>query len=160
MALFLLLVGVPILEIALFIQIGGFIGLVPTLAVILLTALIGTVMMRRQGISALNRLQDALATGRDPSAALADGAAVLIAGLLLLTPGFFTDAIGLALLVPSVRRWIIARVARQFVLRMSTAGRAPNGGSQPIDADYDIIDDPAPSGPRASGTSQWTRREP
>lgn len=103
-------IGVPLLEIALFIKVGGWIGLGPTLALIVLTAVIGAWMLRHQGISVLMRAQRQLAEGSLPVAEVFEGLCLVIAGALLLTPGFFTDAIGALLLVPAVRRALYGQV--------------------------------------------------
>lgn len=103
MVLFLAFLLVPIIEIALFIQVGGLIGLWPTLAIVVLTASLGTFLVRTQGQLAMGQLQRAFSDLDDPTEPLAHGAMILIAGVLLLTPGFFTDAVGFALLMPPVR---------------------------------------------------------
>ncbi|WP_164661504.1 FxsA family protein [Tropicibacter sp. Alg240-R139] len=103
MYLFLAFLLVPIIEIALFIQVGGLIGLWPTLAIVVLTAVLGTWLVRTQGRMAMGQLQGAFSNLDDPTEPLAHGAMILFSGALLLTPGFFTDAIGFALLVPGVR---------------------------------------------------------
>ncbi len=166
MWLFLLFVAIPILEIALFIQVGGFIGLWPTLAIVVLTALIGTLMVRSQGFLAMERLRRAIGSGEDPVGPIAHGALILVAGVLLLTPGFFTDAVGLSLLVPPVRAavigWGAARLAGRFTTvvqtRQSGAGPGPAARGGPIEADYEVVDEEAQDPePRARGTSGWTR---
>ena len=81
MLIFLLLVAVPIIEIALFIEVGGWLGLWPTIGIVILTAAIGTVLLRAQGLATLSELQRRLATGEDPSATLAHGAMILVAGV-------------------------------------------------------------------------------
>ncbi|MEX0317657.1 MAG: FxsA family protein [Ruegeria sp.] len=115
MYLFLAFLLVPIIEIALFIQVGGLIGLWPTLAIVVLTAVLGTWLVRTQGRMALGQLQRAFSELDDPTEPLAHGAMILFSGALLLTPGFFTDAVGFALLVPGVRvavfRYLRARVS-------------------------------------------------
>ena len=103
MWLFLAFLAVPLIEIALFIQVGGAIGLWPTLLVVILTAILGTVLVRAQGALALNQLRGSLNEFSDPTEPLAHGAMILFSGALLLTPGFFTDAIGFLLLVPGFR---------------------------------------------------------
>lgn len=117
MWLFFIFIAVPIIEIALFIQLGGFIGLFPTLAIVVLTAIIGTHLVRQQGRQALDNLRGSFSQLQDPSEPLAHGAMILFAGALLLTPGFFTDAVGFALLVPAFRtmafNYIRARVKVQ-----------------------------------------------
>jgi UPF0716 family protein affecting phage T7 exclusion len=96
-------IAIPLIEIALFIQVGGLIGLWPTLGIVLLTAVAGSFLMRSQGLATLERLRGSLSRMDDPSEPLAHGAMILFGGALLLTPGFFTDALGLALMLPPVR---------------------------------------------------------
>jgi len=103
--LLLLLIGVPLLEIAIFIQVGGLLGLWPTLGLVILTAVLGTVLLRGQGLAVMARAQAQLDRNEMPVQEVFDGVFLLAAGLLLLTPGFFTDAIGFAFLVPKVRRY-------------------------------------------------------
>ncbi|MEC9432879.1 MAG: FxsA family protein [Pseudomonadota bacterium] len=130
MWLFALFVAVPIIEIALFIQVGGLIGLWPTLAIVLLTAFAGTALMRAEGRGAMAALQRSVAQGDDPSGPIAHGAMILVAGVLLLTPGFFTDAMGLALLLPPVRAALIAWGAARLAagLRSGRVVVATSGG--------------------------------
>lgn len=114
MWLFVAFVAIPIIEIALFIQVGGWIGLWPTLGIVVLTAFLGTYLVKTQGRLALMNLQRSFSELNDPTEPLAHGAMVLVAGVLLLTPGFFTDATGFALLVPAIRtavfRFLRARI--------------------------------------------------
>src|SRR3546814_4014327 len=106
MALFLLLaiIGLPIAEIAVLIQAGGLIGVGPTIGLILLTAILGTVLLRAQGMRTLDRARASLDRGEPPVGELFDGLCLLAAGGLLLLPGFITDTIGLLLFIPPVRR--------------------------------------------------------
>ena len=160
MWLFLLFVAVPIIEIALFIQVGGAIGLWPTLAIVILTALAGTTLMRAQGVMTLQRLQTSIAEGRNPTDPMAQGAMILVAGVLLLTPGFFTDAVGFALLLPPVRvllmRWLANRFASQSVVFTSTS-HSSRRSDDTIDGDFTVLDDDQPRDPNAP-PSGWTRR--
>lgn len=126
MWLFLALVGIPILEIALFIEVGGALGLWPTLGIVIATALAGTVLLRGEGLAAMSGLQRDLEAGRDPTGALANGALIVVAGIVLLTPGFFTDTVGLALLVPPVRRAVIAYLARRLPTMVVRTARQPH----------------------------------
>ncbi|WP_170606503.1 FxsA family protein [Ruegeria arenilitoris] len=103
MYLFLAFLLVPIIEIALFIQVGGLIGLWPTLAIVVSTAVLGAVLVRTQGRMALGELQRSFSQMDDPTEPLAHGAMILLSGALLVTPGFFTDIIGFALLIPAIR---------------------------------------------------------
>ena len=115
MRIFLLLLLVPLVEIGLFIQVGGLIGLWPTLLVVVATAVGGTMLLRREGPQILGRLRDSLAQGRDPSTDLLHGLLVFVGALLLLTPGFCTDAVGIVMLVPQGRDLLI-RFGRQTIV--------------------------------------------
>ncbi|QHQ36591.1 FxsA family protein [Algicella marina] len=165
MILFLLFVAVPIIEIALFIQVGGAIGLLPTLAIVVLTAIVGTLLMRVQGLATLNRLQTSLRSGRNPVDPIAHGALILVAGVLLLTPGFFTDAVGLLLLVPPFRAAVIqagaARMAGKVAMRVQPGAHGPGPeaarSADVIDGDYTVEEEDAPDESR--GSSGWTRRD-
>jgi UPF0716 protein FxsA len=116
---FLLLV-IPILEIGVFIIVGGQIGVINTLLAIVLTAFIGTILLRQQGFALLAKAQGQMDQGKLPGKELAHGVMLLAAGLLLLTPGFVTDTIGFLLLVPAVRDGIFAF----FKARMQVEGFA------------------------------------
>lgn len=110
----LLFVVVPILELLLLIEIGQWIGLLPTLGLVLLTGVAGAYLARAEGMRVLWRFQQELAQGRIPGQALQDGIAVLVGGAFLLTPGIITDLAGFSLLLPPTRRWIQARVRRSL----------------------------------------------
>ena len=153
MYLFLAFLMVPLIEIGLFIQVGGAIGLWPTLAIVVLTAVLGTSLVRSQGRLALGQMRSSFQTLSDPAEPLAHGAMILFAGALLLTPGFFTDAFGFALLMPPVRiavyRYLAKRVkVAQFQMGSAsmhgsyTGGRGHPHGSHPgqHSAKGDIID--------------------
>lgn len=147
MLLFLAFLAVPLIEIALFIQVGGAIGLWPTLAIVVLTAVLGTWLVRTQGALAMGQLRRSFAELDDPSEPLAHGAMILIAGALLLTPGFFTDAVGFAFLVPAVRvavfRYLRARVSvAQFHMGPKPGFRDQAKGHGPgdvIDGEYEEL---------------------
>jgi len=146
MPLLLAFILVPLIEIALFIQVGDVIGLWWTLATVVVTAIVGASLVRRQGADILARLQHSMDTLRDPTEPLAEGAMVLFSGALLLTPGFFTDVVGFALLVPGVRLAIISHVARR--LAKNAARRGDGGGhpgqGAPFESRDDGIDDHGP----------------
>lgn len=108
----LIFIGIPIAEIAMFIQVGDLIGLWPTLATIVLTAIVGTAILRHQGLSTLAKAQSSLDHGQLPLDSVIHGAFLLIAGVLLLTPGFLTDAVGFAFLIPPVRLSIAQRIMK------------------------------------------------
>lgn len=100
---FLLFVAIPVAEIALFIAIGSRIGLGPTLGLVLATAALGAYLVNSQGGTVARRARAALRAGQFPGVELANGAMVILGGVLLLTPGFLTDVVGLLLMVPGVR---------------------------------------------------------
>lgn len=163
MPLFLLLVAVPIVEIALFIQIGGWIGLWWTIGIVIVTAVLGAVLLRVQGMAALAEVQDALRRGGNPAPAMAHGALILVAAVLLLIPGFFTDGVGFLLLVPPVRALVIRFLARRMTVvqvesRKDRFGQRPAGAGT-VEGEYEIIDPDDQTDPRAdSGAgSGWTR---
>lgn len=140
MAIFLLaaFIGVPLVEIAVFVQIGGWIGLWPTLVLVVLTAVLGTWQLRAQGLATLLRARDQVDRGALPARELFDGACLLVAGALLLTPGFVTDGVGFLLFLPPVRDTL-----RQFLARYvqaSMAARSSSGGVGPESARGPIID--------------------
>lgn len=97
---------VPILELWLVIRVGGLIGAWPTVALVIAAAVAGAILVRIQGFAVLQRARVALAAGEFPTASLFDGLFVLFAGLLLITPGFLTDIIGILLFIPPLRRWL------------------------------------------------------
>ncbi len=114
--LFLAFVVTPLTEIAIFIVVGNRIGAGATIAVVVVTAVIGAALVSRQGRGEMERVRAALVQGSFPGAQLAHGAMILVAGALLLTPGFLTDAVGFALLVPRIREglrtWALRRYGR------------------------------------------------
>ncbi len=110
LVLFALFVLIPILEIATFIQVGSVVGLPLTLLGILLTAVIGAVLVRQQGFKALNDARENMAQQKSPVEQVVHGAFILVAGLLLLTPGFLTDTLGFLFLIPPLRLSIANRV--------------------------------------------------
>ena len=104
MWLLLLFILIPLLEIWLFIMLGGFIGVYSTLFIILLTAILGTFLVKTQGINVLKEILSKFNELKNPTESIVHGAMILFAGALLLTPGFFTDTIGFLLLLPKVRK--------------------------------------------------------
>ncbi|KAF0819483.1 MULTISPECIES: FxsA family protein [unclassified Cytobacillus] len=100
----LLMIIIPAAEIGVLLLSGNTIGLWPTLAVILLTGVLGAYLAKRQGLETIRKIQDQLRFGQMPGDAILDGACILIGGVLLLTPGFITDALGFTLLLPPARK--------------------------------------------------------
>jgi len=112
-------ITIPILEIYLLLAVGGLIGFWQTLGLVILTAIVGTILLRTQGTAIVNRAKAQLERGEPPARALIEGILILIGGALLLTPGFFTDAIGFICLVPILRLplvWWLQRHLRPVVV--------------------------------------------
>ena len=155
----------PIIEIALFIWVGGLIGVGATLLLVLASAILGMAMLRSQGFAQLQRLQASFEGRGDPAAPLAHGAMILLSGILLIIPGFFTDTLGFLLLIPQLRekmfRWLRARVAIQSAAGMSgvrfrsgTRQSRPAGTQDVIEGEYtEIRSEPR----RTKGPSGWTQ---
>lgn len=167
-----LFIVVPLAEIAVFIAAGEAIGLLPTIITVIVTAVIGTYLLQRQGLSAMARTQEAMAAGQMPVESIVDGIYLLVAGALLLTPGFITDGVGFLLFVPPVRRWL-AKHAFRYVMRnadihVTTTGSRPDpradstgpvyddGQGPIIDGEFEHMDQESPSHRRGkSSTSPW-----
>ncbi len=142
---FLLLV-IPVVEIGAFILVGGQIGLWPTLLMILVTAVIGSFLLRVQGLSLINKVQTEVAAGKVPGKELGHGVMIVVAGIFLLTPGFVTDTIGFLLFVPPIRNMIWSFVASRITVNMPNMGGgfqdAQNHHQEPqgMDGDGPVID--------------------
>jgi UPF0716 protein FxsA len=158
MWLLIAFIAVPMIEIALFIQVGGFIGIWWTLLIVLLTAVAGSYLVRNQGLRELGNLQRSFSELKDPTEPLANGAMILFAGALLLTPGFFTDVVGLSLLVPSVRRAAFLWAQSRIKVRNFEMGAGPVPQPEPkdgiIDAEFEDVTNDKKS---THDPSKWTR---
>jgi UPF0716 protein FxsA len=157
MWLFLAFLTIPLIEIALFIQVGGLIGLWATLGIVVLTAILGTWLVKSQGIAAIENLRGTFSRLEDPSEALAYGAMILISGALLLTPGFFTDAVGFLLLSPHIRRAVFQYLRKRISVRRFEMGSAPHSRHQRdtvIETEYHEVE---PSKRPTHPTSGWTK---
>ncbi len=119
---FLVFLIVPFIEIYLLLQIGGIVGIFPTIALVVLTAVIGASLLRQQGIATWQRFQENLQRGEIPAYEMVEGPILLVGGALLLTPGFFTDVIGFACLIPPMRKKIAQYIIEK---RLVSAGVAP-----------------------------------
>lgn len=125
----LLLIGLPIAEIAVFIIVGRYIGVLPVLALIFLSSGLGALLLRIQGIGVLRKLASEMDSGRLPAREMIDGAMIVLAGLFLLTPGFVTDLIGLLLFIPPVRdlAWRLIRDKVSFTTFRQTTRTYSSG---------------------------------
>lgn len=116
--LILLFVAVPLLELALLLQVGQWIGLGPTVALVIATGFAGAALARQQGLRAFLAVQQELATGRLPGRSLLDGLSILVGGALLLTPGILTDVLGFSLILPVSRRALQGALRRRMERRI------------------------------------------
>ena len=152
--LLLLFLIVPLVDLALLVSVGERIGLAPTIAIVVLTAVVGSWLARREGTAAWQRVQSKLATGGIPGPELIDGVVILVAGTLLLTPGFLTDVVGLLGLFPPTRalarralRRRFERAVQQGTVRVVSGGPmgtpfGPFAGQRPAPMeDAEVIDD-------------------
>jgi len=132
---------VPVLEIYLLIEIGSALGASWTVTLVVATAVAGAALVRRQGLATLARFRAAVEQEELPALALAEGVVLLVAGALLLTPGFFTDAVGFACLVPPLRHLAIA----QLLARAVGEDRGRPGGAERapriVEGEYQSLDD-------------------
>ncbi|WP_105213429.1 FxsA family protein [Pseudoalteromonas sp. T1lg22] len=121
-ALFLLFIIIPIIEIALLIQVSDVIGGFATIALIVVTAILGAKLVKQQGMGAMRDAQLQMAQGQMPAEQMFTGICVIIAGVLLLTPGIVTDVFGFLLLTPAVRKRMSAAFASQAQVHMTQGG--------------------------------------
>ena len=143
--LVLIFIVLPIAEIYVIIQVGNAIGVLPTIALLIVDGFVGAALARSQGRAAWARFNQALAEGRVPAREVVDGAMIIVGGAFLLAPGFITDVIGLALVLPFTRaifRGIVARLAKRRIIvagpaSIFTAG-GPGPGQGPRGRDYDV----------------------
>ncbi|MEZ5262543.1 MAG: FxsA family protein [Acidimicrobiales bacterium] len=153
----LLFLVVPIAELYVIVQVAQGFGILPTIALVVIVSAVGAWLCKREGLGLLRRVQREVDAGRVPTSALVDGFLVLFAGALLLTPGFLTDLLGLALLLPPVRAVVRAVLVRRFATkarRMAAQGMA--GGFTSTRTRLFVFDGSAPtadgsSGPRGRG---------
>ena len=105
---------VPVIEMWILIEIGGWIGALPTIALVVLTATLGLWLLKRQGLSMLMSARRKIEEGSIPASELVSGAMIAVGGALLLTPGFVTDVIGFALLIRQTRQWFLLKLVDHF----------------------------------------------
>lgn len=155
------LIVVPLAEIAVLIEVGGRLGLGVTLALIVLTAMVGAWVLRRQGVAVLRRAQQQMQQGALPVGEVFEGFCLVIAGALLLTPGFLSDSVGAMLLLPPVRAWLYRRVRHRFE-EQAMSGTPPHPGpdgrqrghGSVIDAEFEEVEPGEMPEPRGG----WNRR--
>jgi UPF0716 protein FxsA len=146
--LMLFFLGLPLLEIAVLIQVGQAIGLWPTLGLLFLAAAVGMIVIRQQGVSMLGRMFGAVSEGRFALGSIVDSYTKIVAGCLLIVPGFLTDALGIALLIRPLRRLMLGAVMPGMAVsrRIDDPQASPRGQSEParpivIEGTYERLDD-------------------
>lgn len=140
--LFAVFLIVPLIEIAFFVVIGNTIGLWPTLAGVLVTAVAGSLVLRWQGFQLISEIRSSMGAGRLPARALADAMMVAIAGILLLTPGYFSDLLGILLLIPPVRTLIYRFLASRVQVVSTSTGASYGFGPRRVEDDtIELSDD-------------------
>ena len=140
----LLFVGIPLVELYLLIEVGSEIGAIPTLFLTVFTAVLGGLLVRLQGFTTALRVREAMDRGEMPAIEMLEGVVLLVAGIMLLLPGFITDAIGFLCLVPPVRRHLLLTILRRSgVLRSGGPSHGPDSGSRPrvIEGEFKREDD-------------------
>ncbi len=116
-----LFIAVPVAEISVLIRVGSAIGVLNTIVFVIFTAVLGAYLVRQQGFATFTKLQQETNAGRVPALQIAEGVALLFAGAVLMTPGFITDALGFAILIPPVRQALITWAAKNLFKGASTA---------------------------------------
>lgn len=138
--LLFLFIAVPVTEISLLIKVGGAIGPLSTIGFVILTAVLGAYLVRQQGFATLNKLQQETNAGRVPAMQIAEGVALLFAGAVLMTPGFITDVLGFAILVPPIRQafieWAGKNVFKGSITPVYTGGGHSAHHSDVIEGEY------------------------
>lgn len=141
-----LFIGLPLVEIYLFIKLGGLIGAFTTVLLIIATALIGVSLLRAQGFSTMAKFQHQVANGQLPADTMLEGVALLIGGALLLTPGFLTDSLGLMCLIPFTRRtliaWLLKNMTRSTASLYTTRSRQKRHDPDVIEGEFKNHDEP------------------
>lgn len=163
--LVILFIGLPLVDLWLLFRIGEWLTFGPTLACVILTGVVGAAIAKRQGVSTIARIQQELAEGRMPTTQLGEGILILLAAAVLITPGFITDAFGLLLLVPPIRRLFLKAVTAYFASRIQVTTMHPGDadGFSPfvqvrsVGFDDRLDDDAA--GPDVGGGMKYVQNE-
>ncbi|MEM7291812.1 MAG: FxsA family protein [Pseudomonadota bacterium] len=140
--LFLLFIVMPIIEIAVLIEVGSKIGVFNTIGLVILTAIVGTMMLRNQGLSMLTRVREQMSANQVPAMEILEGMFLVIGGALLLTPGFVTDAIGFLCLIPVTRAFMARALINRFHVTGAGAAHTHHYGRRgPVQKNHTIEGD-------------------
>lgn len=136
-----LFIAIPVAEISVLIRVGGAIGPLNTIVFVIFTAVLGAYLVRQQGFATLSKLQEETNAGRVPAMQIAEGVALLFAGAVLMTPGFITDALGFAILIPPIRQAFIAWAGKNLLKGpMATAYTGPASAANSHGLQGDVIE--------------------
>ena len=159
-----LLLAWPLAEIAGFVVVGRTLGLWWTLALVIGTGLLGAFLLRQQGLHLLKKLSQESQQGQIPAGSVVDGAMIVVAGILLLLPGFITDIVGIALFIPFVRKFLWSMIGRRIVVvgsRGRRGFRQPNAGSRessnPVGKVVDLEDEEFHRNADSNPSSPWSK---
>jgi UPF0716 protein FxsA len=150
LVLFVALLAIPIAELWVILQVADGIGVLNTIALLILVSVAGAWLLKQQGLATWARLQRTLAAGQMPTREVTDGALILFGGALLLTPGFLSDCVGLVLLIPPTRA-LVKRMFRPVLARWAERRFVPPGGRRVYDTT--VVREPRPQGSRGSPSS-------
>jgi UPF0716 protein FxsA len=155
----LFIIGLPLIEIYLFIEVGEQIGALSTVVLTVLTAVLGMALVRSQGLGVARRAEASVQRGEAPLKEALDGMALLVAGFFLLIPGFFTDSIGTLLLIPLVREAIgVALLSRVLVARANSGGYKAKHRDNTVDGEFEDVTPEDPDQPPHRGNGQLPRQ--
>lgn len=137
------IVLVPIAELWVILRVGGEIGILPTIASLVIISAVGTALVKREGIKVWRDLTGAISRGEEPSRQIVHGACLAVAGILLLSPGFVTDVVGIALMLPPVRSLVVVAVSRRVrsgITVVNSTRSGPIVGRWPVGRGHEVID--------------------
>lgn len=134
--LLLIILVVPLAEIYLLLQVGSFIGAVPTVILVIFTAVLGSFLLRQQGFTTFRRFQESLAKGEVPAYEIVEGPLILLGGLLLLTPGFITDIMGIVCLIPPLRKKVAQYVIEHYMIQTGSFGETVTTKTNVLEGEF------------------------
>ena len=134
--LFLIILVVPLAEIYLLLEVGGIIGALPTVLLVIFTAVLGSWLLRQQGFATFRRFQESLARGEVPAYEIVEGPLILLGGLLLLTPGFITDIMGIVCLIPPLRKKVAQYVVEHYMIQAGSFGESVTTKTNVLEGEF------------------------
>ena len=126
----------PLAEIYLLLEVGGIIGALPTVLLVIFTAVLGSWLLRQQGFATFRRFQESLARGEVPAYEIVEGPLILLGGLLLLTPGFITDIMGIVCLIPPLRKKVAQYVVEHYMIQAGSFGESVTTKTNVLEGEF------------------------